>query len=312
MYDLVRDLPVEIEGHRLRGHEMAFSPEFSRLTTEVELYGGGESGVGEDVTYTGLDQVAFQAEGGALPLAGSYTIGSFSEHVGEIDLFPTPPDYPASRRFRRWALESAALDLALRQAGRSLAGCAGTRGPAAQLRGLDAPVAARVRGARDGRPPAAAARALPGHALQARPHQHLDARAGGRAGGHRPGGHARPQGLLPRHAGGRGHRPGALPDGAGGVPGRLDRGRRRERRDATDPRAALASASPGTRPSTRSPTSRSVPGSPGASTSSRRGSGRSRTCSRSTTGPSARACPCTAAASPSSGWAATRSSTWPR
>ncbi len=121
MYDLVRDLPVEIEGHRLHGHEMAFSPEFSRLTTDVELYGGGESGVGEDVIYTGLDHIAFRAEGAGLPLAGSYTIGSFSDHLGEIDLFPTPPEYPDSRRYRRWAVESAALDLALRQAGRSLA-----------------------------------------------------------------------------------------------------------------------------------------------------------------------------------------------
>jgi hypothetical protein len=45
----------------------------------------------------------------------------FSALVGELDLFPTPPAAPASRYYRRWAFESAALDLALRQAQRSLA-----------------------------------------------------------------------------------------------------------------------------------------------------------------------------------------------
>ena len=185
MYDLVRDLPVEIEGHRLRGHEMAFSPEFSRLTTEVELYGGGESGVGEDVTYTGLDHIAFQAEGAGLPLAGSYTIGSFSDHLGEIDLFPTPPEYPDSRRYRRWAVESAALDLALRQAGRSLADVLGR-----EARPLNFVVSMRLSSPGDDGPETAdrllrAPRALSRHALQARPHEHLDPGAGGRAGRHR-------------------------------------------------------------------------------------------------------------------------------
>ena len=41
-----------------------------------------------------------------------------------------------------------------------------------------------------------AARALPGHPLQARPDQQLDPGAGRRAGRHRRGRHARPQGLL--------------------------------------------------------------------------------------------------------------------
>src|SRR5205823_9800174 len=41
------------------------------------------------------------------------------------ELFPHPPDYEASRDYRRWAFESAALDLALRQAGRSLGDAVG-------------------------------------------------------------------------------------------------------------------------------------------------------------------------------------------
>ena len=45
------------------------------------------------------------------------------------------------------------------------------------------------------------------------------------------------------------------------LPGRVARGPRRDRRDAADARRGLASGSPGTRPSTRSRTSRGCPGS---------------------------------------------------
>jgi hypothetical protein len=125
-YDLIRELPVEIEGHELEGLEVAFSPEFSRLTTVVKLSGGGETGVGEDVTYHGLDHVALQAEGGSLPLAGSYpTLEAFFAHLDDVPLWPSEPVYPASELYRRWAFESAALDLALRQAGTTLAATLG-------------------------------------------------------------------------------------------------------------------------------------------------------------------------------------------
>ena len=213
MYDLVRDLPVEIEGHRLHGHEMAFSPEFSRLTTEVELYGGGESGVGEDVTYTGLDHIAFQAEGAGLRWpartrsARSRTTSARSTCSPRRPSTPTPAATGAGPWSPpRWTSPFARPGVAGRRAG--------ARGPPAQLRGVDAAVGAGGRGAGDRGPPATAPRALSGHALQARPHQHLDPGAGGRAGGHGTGGHARPEGLLSRHAGGCGHRPGALPHGA--------------------------------------------------------------------------------------------------
>ena len=42
--------------------------------------------------------------------------------MGSLDLFPdAAPEVPARRNYRRWAFESAALDLALRQAGKPLA-----------------------------------------------------------------------------------------------------------------------------------------------------------------------------------------------
>jgi hypothetical protein len=77
--------------------------------------------VGEDVTYDQLDHIALQDAGPVLNLAGGRTIGEFCELVGSLDLFPADPVRDVSRRYRRWAFESAALDLALRQAGKSLA-----------------------------------------------------------------------------------------------------------------------------------------------------------------------------------------------
>ena len=120
-WEQLASLPLEIEGYELEGRELAFSEEFVRYTTLITLRGGGEEGVGEDVVYDDLDHASFQAAGPGLPLAGAYTLGSFAEHLSALDLFPDPPVRDVSRRYRRWAFESAALDLGLRQAGRNLA-----------------------------------------------------------------------------------------------------------------------------------------------------------------------------------------------
>jgi L-alanine-DL-glutamate epimerase-like enolase superfamily enzyme len=58
-------------------------------------------------------------------LAGRHTLDGFSRLLGELDLFPAPPNREVSRLYRRWGFESAGLDLALRQAGRSLADAVG-------------------------------------------------------------------------------------------------------------------------------------------------------------------------------------------
>src|SRR5436305_11627795 len=120
VYERIADLPVEIESYELEGLERDVSSEFTRLSTVIHMRGGGEEGVGEDVTYDALDHVAFQDAGPVLDLAGSQTIGSFCELAGSLDLFPAEPVRDVSRRYRRWAFESAALDLALRQAGKPL------------------------------------------------------------------------------------------------------------------------------------------------------------------------------------------------
>ena len=84
------------------------------------LAGGGVIGHGEDVTYEDGDREAFQRSGVRVDLAGRHTLESFAARLAGTDLFSEPPEDPVSRSYRRWAFESAALDLALRQAGLSL------------------------------------------------------------------------------------------------------------------------------------------------------------------------------------------------
>jgi L-alanine-DL-glutamate epimerase-like enolase superfamily enzyme len=99
--------------------------DYTRLTTVVHLRGEGTEGVGEDTTYAPPDQHGFRAAGAVLPLAGAWTLRSFAAHLDGLDLFPTGPTFAGFRPFRRWAFESAALDLALRQCGLSLAAALG-------------------------------------------------------------------------------------------------------------------------------------------------------------------------------------------
>jgi hypothetical protein len=94
--------------------------EFERVTTHVRFVGAGVDGLGEDVSVFHEDGTALHETRPALPLEGEWTLAGFCEHVATLDLWPQPPEWGTAVRFRRWAFESAALDLALRQAGRSL------------------------------------------------------------------------------------------------------------------------------------------------------------------------------------------------
>ena len=125
-YDRIAGLPVTIEGYSLEVLSLELAPEFRRLTTVIHLHGAGEEGVGEDVCYEPADHEAQEAAGPWLPVAGAFTLDGFSRHLEPFDLFMgAEPGYPGSREYRRWAFESAALDLALRQAGASLADALG-------------------------------------------------------------------------------------------------------------------------------------------------------------------------------------------
>jgi hypothetical protein len=107
-YDSVKDLPLEIDGYELEPLEQEVARGFTLRRTVIVLRGGGEEGRGEEVDYNPVIQQEFQARRGELPLAGEHTLDSFSLlQSGQTE-------------YRRWGLESAALDLALRQAGTSL------------------------------------------------------------------------------------------------------------------------------------------------------------------------------------------------
>ena len=119
-WERIAGLPVRIEGYGFQRLAQEVSSGFQRVTTVVRLFGDGEEGVGEDVTYSVDDHDALQVWGVRLPLNGRHTLESFSKLLDGIDLFPTPPALEAAIDYRRWAFESAALDLALRQQGRAL------------------------------------------------------------------------------------------------------------------------------------------------------------------------------------------------
>jgi L-alanine-DL-glutamate epimerase-like enolase superfamily enzyme len=114
-WERVAQLPVQIDAVELEGLQLEVSSEFVRKSTVIHLLGGGEEGVGEDVTYDAVDHEIFQ-ESGPLELSGSFTLASFGERLAANSLFAKPPQREVSVRYRTWAYESAALDLALRQA----------------------------------------------------------------------------------------------------------------------------------------------------------------------------------------------------
>src|SRR4051812_39354638 len=120
LFDRVADLPIKVERYELEGLERDVSSAFTRLSTVIHLHGGADEGVGEDVVYDALDHIAFQDQGPVHDFSGARTLGEFCELTHSLDLFPSEPVRPVSRLYRRWAFESAALDLALRQAGKSL------------------------------------------------------------------------------------------------------------------------------------------------------------------------------------------------
>jgi L-alanine-DL-glutamate epimerase-like enolase superfamily enzyme len=119
-FDALAGLPLEVEGYDLQPLELQL-PGFERLTTVIRIRGAGEEGLGEDVTYDAVDHIAFQDAGSILDLTGVATVGEFCELMGDRDTFPAEPQRDVSRLYRRWAFESAALDLALRRSGKGIA-----------------------------------------------------------------------------------------------------------------------------------------------------------------------------------------------
>lgn len=119
-FDLLAGLELTIERYELEGLQANVSSGFERLSTVVHLHGDGHEGVGEDVVYDSEDHIALQEAGPVQPLAGTYALGEFCELIDSLNLFPNTPNRDVSRLYRRWTFHSAALDLALNQAGKPL------------------------------------------------------------------------------------------------------------------------------------------------------------------------------------------------
>jgi hypothetical protein len=117
LYDRVASLELAIESVALERKELQVTPEWSRVTTIVHLRGGRAEGVGEDVTY----QPEPHDDPPRPDVLGTWTLDSFSGNLEGFDFFAVAPEDGAAREYRRWAWESAALDLALKQAGTDLA-----------------------------------------------------------------------------------------------------------------------------------------------------------------------------------------------
>jgi L-alanine-DL-glutamate epimerase-like enolase superfamily enzyme len=125
--------------------------ERERVTGLLALHGGGHTGLGEDVGLMDPDDYeVLSGLAASLPLAGRWTLASFAAHIRGLELFTEPPQWDLMRSFRTWVFESAALDLALRQAGTSLPAVLGlTARPVTYVNSLglgDPPSFARISG----------------------------------------------------------------------------------------------------------------------------------------------------------------------
>jgi hypothetical protein len=104
LWDSVAELPVKVDGYKLERRESPTPSGWTRVTTTVVLQGEGAPGQGEDVTYESELHDGVPDE---LMLAGTWSFDDFSHRLDEFE--------ELAEGFRRWAFESAGLDLALRQ-----------------------------------------------------------------------------------------------------------------------------------------------------------------------------------------------------
>ena len=111
VWDKLRGLELNVEEVANERKSVDVSTQFTRVTTTVVLAGEGEQGRGEDVTYTAEDHDWFPE----LDLPGRTTLAELAAQLDGLRLFEAEPTMPVYANYRRWAFESAALDLALRQ-----------------------------------------------------------------------------------------------------------------------------------------------------------------------------------------------------
>jgi hypothetical protein len=112
LWDSVAGLEVKVDGYSLARRESRTPSGWTRVTTTVVLEGAGVIGEGEDVTYGADDHDHMPSD---LMLAGTWSLDDISRHLDELELWGGDPDNHTGQDHRRWAFESALLDLALEQ-----------------------------------------------------------------------------------------------------------------------------------------------------------------------------------------------------
>jgi L-alanine-DL-glutamate epimerase-like enolase superfamily enzyme len=120
LWPRLAELPLVVEACEYDRLHAVLAYGFERFTTHLRLLGAGSDGLGEDVSVFREDGASLHELRPRLPLEGEWTLAGFCDHLATLELWPQPPEWELALRFRTWAFESAALDLALRQAGRPL------------------------------------------------------------------------------------------------------------------------------------------------------------------------------------------------
>ncbi|HEX4929798.1 MAG TPA: hypothetical protein VFV62_03745, partial [Gaiellaceae bacterium] len=118
MLAVLAQLPLHIEDVSIERLERPNAAGGVRRTSLVRLRGNGQEGQGEDVTFQAADALATASA--LTVLSGVGTLAEAWERLDRLELFDRPPEHAVVRNYRRWAVEAAALDLALRQTGLSL------------------------------------------------------------------------------------------------------------------------------------------------------------------------------------------------
>jgi hypothetical protein len=104
LWEAVAGLTVSVDGYTLERRESQTPSGWTRVTTTVVAEGDGATGEGEDVTY---DAEMHDGVPDGLALAGTWSLADLSQRLDDFD--------ELAEGYRRWAFESALLDLALRQ-----------------------------------------------------------------------------------------------------------------------------------------------------------------------------------------------------
>jgi hypothetical protein len=104
LWEAVAGLTVTVDGYTLARRESRTPSAWTRVTTTVVAEGDGATGEGEDVTY---DAAMHDGVPDGLALAGTWSLSDLSQRLDSFE--------ELAEGYRRWAFESALLDLALRQ-----------------------------------------------------------------------------------------------------------------------------------------------------------------------------------------------------